>query len=250
MAHPDSSSTGWCSGGHAADRCATYAVLFGALAAAVLCALLMRLLCMPWRTRSGGRRLATTKEAWAHPPPDADGALAPVVAAEARRRSSLADPNLRLSWDRLSYRVSRSHTLLQPSSGAIGPGLWIMIGPSGAGKSTLLGVLAGRKARGVVSGDVRLGGRVAPGATRRALLGYVTQAGILPGTSTVREHLHFHARLRLPWLTADERGALVARALAALQLAPLADRLIGDHYLRGLLAVRSAASASRRSCCR
>lgn len=111
-----------------------------------------------------------------------------------------------LSWEQLGYRVGRER-ILQPSSGRIRPGLWAMIGPSGAGKSSLLGVLAGRKARGASSGRVRLNGEEAAAAARRRRIGYVTQDDVLPGTSTVAEHLHFHAALRLPWLGREERGA-------------------------------------------
>ena len=109
-----------------------------------------------------------------------------------------------------------------------------MIGPSGAGKSTLLGVLAGRKARGEVGGCVRLNGRRASPAVRREMVGYVTQDDVLPGTSTVAEHLHFHARLRLPWLSRSAHALLVARTLACLQLTSKAERLIGDQFVRGL----------------
>ena len=41
---------------------------------------------------------------------------------------------------------------------------------------------------------------------------------MLPGTSTVAEHLHFHARVRLPWLPQEQRAALVASTLTALSL--------------------------------
>ena len=140
---------------------------------------------------------------------------------------------LRLSWEQLSYKVA-NQTVLQPSSGTVGAGLWIMIGPSGAGKSTHLGVLAGRKAHGEIGGCVRLNGYRASPHARCEVIGYVTQDDVLPGTSTVAEHLHFHARLRLPWLSRSERALLVARTLACLQLTNRADYLIGDQFVRGL----------------
>ena len=112
-----------------------------------------------------------------------------------------------------------------------------MIGPSGAGKSTLLGLLAGRKERGTSAGAVRLNGRRASARARRERIGYVTQDDVLPATSTVAEHLHFHAALRLPWLGGEARVQLVRHTMEALQLSKCADRLIGDGnggYVRGL----------------
>lgn len=109
-----------------------------------------------------------------------------------------------------------------------------MVGPSGAGKSSLLGVLAGRKATGVVGGEVFLNGSKASNASRRHLVGYVTQDDVLPGTSTIQEHLHFHAALRLSWLSSDRRSTLVKQVLTALRLDLVAHRSIGDAYVRGL----------------
>ena len=149
------------------------------------------------------------------------------------RAPTTSRETLHLSWDRLSYSVGRQQ-VLPASSGAVSAGLWIMIGPSGAGKSSLLGVLAGRKARGTVGGCVRLNGSKAAPKARRELLGYVTQDDVLPGASTVAEHLHFHARLRLPWLPLSERAALVRSTLEKLQLTGRADAIIGDAFLRGL----------------
>lgn len=43
----------------------------------------------------------------------------------------------------------------------------------------------------------------------RALVGYVPQDDVLPGTSTVWEFLSFHAALRLPRAAPDAQGARV-----------------------------------------
>jgi ABC-type hemin transport system ATPase subunit len=57
---------------------------------------------------------------------------------------------------------------------------------------------------------------------------------VLPGTSTVEEHLLFHAAVRAPALCRDARRALVERVLAALQLGSKAGSAIGDGFVRGL----------------
>ena len=140
---------------------------------------------------------------------------------------------LRLSWRDVSLRV-KGNRILAPSSGVIGGGLWCLIGPSGAGKSSLLGILSGRKEGGRQGGEVLLNGARAAAASRRSLIGYVTQADVLPGTSSVRELLHFHASLRLPRAPADARARLVLSVLDRLQLRAKADARIGDAYVRGL----------------
>ena len=71
-------------------------------------------------------------------------------------------------------------------------------------------------------------------AARRAHIGYVTQEDVLPGTSTVEEHLLFHAAVRTPALGGGARRALVKRVLAALQLGAKARCAIGDGFVRGL----------------
>jgi len=138
-----------------------------------------------------------------------------------------------LSWCDLSYHIANTQ-ILQPSTHGIQPGLHCLIGPSGSGKSSLLGILAGRKARGHVGGQVKLAGRSADASSRRLRVGYVTQEDMLPPTCTIAEHLRFHARTRAPWLSPHQRDDLVASTLAAVSLAHKATDLIGDTYVRGL----------------
>jgi ABC-type Mn2+/Zn2+ transport system ATPase subunit len=138
-----------------------------------------------------------------------------------------------LSWRGVGYAI-RGKQLLPPCSGKLNAGLCAMLGPSGAGKSTLLGVLCGRKRHGEATGEVRIHGYLAAAGVRRARIGYVTQDDLLPGTSTISEHLAFHTLLRCPWLGSQARAALVSSALEAVALTPKADRTIGDGYVRGL----------------
>ncbi|GJN01210.1 hypothetical protein PR202_ga18457 [Eleusine coracana subsp. coracana] len=73
-----------------------------------------------------------------------------------------------------------------------------IVGPSGAGKSTLLEILAGRLAPAAAEGEeLRLDGAVASSAELRRVCGYVTQRDVLYPLLTVRETLHFSARLSL-----------------------------------------------------
>lgn len=74
--------------------------------------------------------------------------------------------------------------------------LLAIVGPSGAGKSTLLEILAGRLQPSPPR-DLLVNGAAADSAELRRVSGYVTQRDVLFPLLTVRETLHFSARLRL-----------------------------------------------------
>ena len=160
-----------------AETCATFAVVWSALAGVLVLALALQLLAVSSRERavrephSSTRLRAVQVAASDELATDAQAAEDPAAATNRTMRTPFLPPErpptlgdwahsvsggghasgapseLRLSWERLSYRVN-GQDVLQPSSGTVAGGLWIMIGPSGAGKSSLLGVLAGRKAHG------------------------------------------------------------------------------------------------------
>ena len=69
----------------------------------------------------------------------------------------------------------------------------------------------------------------------RAISGYVPQDDVLPGTSTVWEHLLFHAMLRLPERTPrEELYRCVVGWANELGLGKVAESRIGDQFTRGL----------------
>jgi ATP-binding cassette subfamily G (WHITE) protein 2 len=121
--------------------------------------------------------------------------------------------------------------------------LFAILGPSGAGKSTLLDILAGRpSANRVVGGSIRVNGAVADAAAMRSLAGYVPQDDVLPGTSTVWEHLVFHATLRIRG-EGDGRGgaetsarirSVVSDTMRSLGIDGVAHAFVGDEWTRGL----------------
>lgn len=85
---------------------------------------------------------------------------------------------------------------------------------SGAGKTTLLNVLNRRNVRQLeVTGDIRLNGAEL-GNEMMTLSGYVQQDDLFVGRLTVREHLWFHATLRMgKHSTNDERDQRVGEVL-------------------------------------
>ena len=127
--------------------------------------------------------------------------------------------------------------ILGDVSGMAGPGsVFAVLGPSGAGKSTLIDTLAGRTPPDrSVRGAIYLDGQVASNLGLRAASACVTQDDVLPGTSTVWEHLLFHATLRMP--SGTSTNALrrrVGQTMRDLGIEKLADSLIGDQFSRGL----------------
>lgn len=156
---------------------------------------------------------------------------------------------LTLSWDSICCKVWTTlqqieRRILEGVSGVAGlpPGdvrsgsvLFAVLGPSGAGKTTLLDILSGRKRDMGVTGDIRLNGCQVSASKLRRASGYVLQEDVLPGTSTVREYIMFHARLRLSVGDTNKQvKAHVEQIIEQLGLAKVADSYIGDSMVRGL----------------
>ena len=153
---------------------------------------------------------------------------------------------LALSWHDVSYTPEGSSweapsCVLHDVSGvaahscAESTGLCAILGPSGAGKSTLLDVLSGRLSGRCVRGTVRVNGQIASAEALRSISGYVPQEDALPSTSTVLEHLLFHAALRLPrQMGREQRERRVCELVTRLGLQKVAGGTIGSASRRGL----------------
>lgn len=77
-----------------------------------------------------------------------------------------------LTWEHVKYTVpigkKQTKLLLDDISGFAKPGfLCALMGSSGAGKTTIMDVLARRKNRGTIEGDVRVNGEVQDDSFRR-----------------------------------------------------------------------------------
>ena len=92
-------------------------------------------------------------------------------------------------------RVRRGGKLVLPGvSLDIRPGIVTgLLGPSGSGKSTLMRAIVGVQI--VESGEVTVLGGPAGSPENRRRVGYVTQAPSVYGDLTVRENLHYFARI-------------------------------------------------------
>ena len=148
-----------------------------------------------------------------------------------------------LAWRDIHYTVQVEkdgkqvpRKLLTGISGYARAGqLTALMGSSGAGKTTLMDVIAGRKTAGVIEGEILVNGYPKITATFNRMCGYVEQTDNHLASQTVREALHFSAKLRLPRsVTEEQRHAFVSEVLDILELTPIADRVIGDVTMPGL----------------
>eukprot|EP00123_Amoebidium_parasiticum_P016558 comp23492_c0_seq1/m.39325 comp23492_c0_seq1/g.39325 ORF comp23492_c0_seq1/g.39325 comp23492_c0_seq1/m.39325 type:complete len:840 (-) comp23492_c0_seq1:149-2668(-) len=134
-----------------------------------------------------------------------------------------------------TYGPSRK-IILRNVSGVFRPGtLTAIMGPSGCGKSTLLNVLADRQPSGpVVTGDIKVNGQER-GIFYKRVAAYVMQSDALFPCLTVREHLTYTAQLRVPpTVSPVQKAQRVEQVLAMVDLQPVADRKIGNEWIRGL----------------
>jgi ABC-2 type transport system ATP-binding protein len=107
-------------------------------------------------------------------------------------------------------RVRRGGRLVLPGvSVEIHPGVVTgLLGPSGSGKTTLMRAVVGVQI--VESGEVTVLGEPAGSPENRRRVGYVTQAPSVYGDLTVRENLHYFARvLGVPDERIDEAVGIV-----------------------------------------
>ncbi|KAL9128565.1 MAG: hypothetical protein Q9175_007501 [Cornicularia normoerica] len=147
-----------------------------------------------------------------------------------------------LSWHNITVTVSDRKTkaskqLLDDVYGEVKAGeLLALMGPSGSGKTTLLNTLARRStSSGCTTGTVLTNGTHLPQSAFREISSYVEQEDALIGSLTVRETVHFSARLSLASsVTKRERLARVDDLLKAFGLTDQAHTLIGTPLRKGI----------------
>ncbi|XP_064633854.1 broad substrate specificity ATP-binding cassette transporter ABCG2-like [Lineus longissimus] len=133
--------------------------------------------------------------------------------------------------------------ILRNVEGVFKPGMNAILGPTGSGKSSLLDVLADRKDRSGLEGNVLIDGHRMPDDFK-CRSGYVVQDDLIMGTLTVRENLHFSAAMRLSSdISAKEREDRVNAIIAELNLEKCADTKIGTAFIRGV------SGGEKKRCC-
>ncbi len=133
------------------------------------------------------------------------------------------------SWWPFCRSNTTQRCILNNVSGVAEPGtLTAIMGASSAGKTTLLNVLTSRNLHGVTyDGKILVNGQDV-GYGIRAIAAYAQQRDAFIGTLRVREHLWFHARLRMDRNIPDaDRKIRVDEVLDETGLRKCADTFIG-----------------------
>ncbi|KAN0024104.1 hypothetical protein ACTFIV_008500 [Dictyostelium citrinum] len=132
-------------------------------------------------------------------------------------------------------KIEKEITILSNVSGIIEKGEMVgLFGPSGSGKSTLLDILANRKSTGTITGKILVNGKEIGDAYKK-YCSYVTQDEILLQTSTVEETLKFHADLRLPGLSEQDKWKIVQQVIKDIGLTKKTKCKIGGILPGGMI---------------
>jgi ATP-binding cassette, subfamily G (WHITE), member 2 len=134
----------------------------------------------------------------------------------------------------LSSFEKKTKRILVDINGIFKPGMNAILGPTGCGKSSLLDILADRKERHGLEGQVLMNGK-AQTADFKYRVGYVVQDDIVSGTLTVRENLLFSAHLRLSKsISRETKKNIVNQVIEQLGLEKCADMKVGTEFIRGI----------------
>jgi ATP-binding cassette subfamily G (WHITE) protein 2 len=124
--------------------------------------------------------------------------------------------------------------ILYNISGIFKPGMNAILGPTGSGKSSLLDILADRKDRRGLEGEVFMDGEPQT-SDFKYRVGYVVQDDIVSGNLTVRENLIFSANLRLSEnVSSTDKNAIVDEVIGQLGLEKCAESKVGTDFQRGI----------------
>ncbi|CAF4539458.1 unnamed protein product [Rotaria sp. Silwood1] len=134
----------------------------------------------------------------------------------------------------LPFLKKKHKQILYDINGIFKPGMNAILGPTGSGKSSLLDILADRKDRNGLDGQVLMDGQIQT-VDFKYRVGYVVQEDTLSGTLTVRENLRFSANLRLSKkFSRETKSTIVEQVIEQLGLETCADTRVGTEFLRGI----------------
>ena len=169
--------------------------------------------------------------------------VGPVLSANADDEPSLSqeapiadEDRITLSWSGISVQSrvkgpnkTPAKKILTDVQGIVHPcSLMALMGASGAGKTTLLNILNFQNRRGLnVSGKIMINGHEVDQKQMSDVSVFVQQADIFVGTLTVREHLMFHAKLRMLMSTSKEVRNRVEDVMVQMGLKKCENVLIG-----------------------
>ncbi|KAM0754863.1 hypothetical protein T439DRAFT_309694 [Meredithblackwellia eburnea MCA 4105] len=141
-----------------------------------------------------------------------------------------------LQFSNLTYSLPNGRVVLDSITGSVQPGeIMAVIGASGAGKSTFLDLLARKRKKGTVSGDILVNGKQVGDAEYRRVVGFVDQEDTLMGTLTVYETVLCSALLRLPReMSFADKKMRVLETMHELGILGIRDSRIGESGQRSI----------------
>ncbi|EXJ89743.1 hypothetical protein A1O3_02810 [Capronia epimyces CBS 606.96] len=172
----------------------------------------------------------------------ADGQETNARAGDANRTVTVTLDHFGLEIERRPFKSNLTKRIFKSINTTFEPGvLNVIMGPSGSGKSSCLNAMARRLSGSVrvkysSSGRMLLNGATATDDVVTSICSYVPQddSALLP-CLTVRETLHFAARLRLPaFLSHEQKVQRAESVLLQLGLKDCADTLVGSDMVKGI----------------
>jgi len=155
----------------------------------------------------------------------------------------LWDQQMIVEWSKLNVRVKlpkrkvakgeppppTHKEILKDVDGAATAGsLTALMGASGAGKTTLLNVLNRTGTKNLeVSGTINVNGETVSPTVMSRISGFVQQEDLFMGTLRVKEHLKFHANLRMKGRTKAEKQEKIEWVMQKVGLKKCEDSIIG-----------------------
>lgn len=170
------------------------------------------------------------------------GSSGDVLRVPDARPADIADDDsvdeVQLDLEDGAYSV-KAKQILQGASISFRSGEMVAImGASGAGKTTLLDILSRRDKEGIVEGTLAINGERIDRSNEpifKRLVGFVAQSDNLIPALTVRQTIHFAAKLKLPAAIPDDViHELVEDVIAKLHLTRCVDTPIGSDTSRGV----------------
>lgn len=136
------------------------------------------------------------------------------------------------TWKHIDYTVTlpnkEKKQLLDDVSGYVKSGqLVALMGSSGAGKTTLIDAITQRKTTGDLSGQIYVE-KSPQDSNFKSITAYCEQLDVHNEMSTIREAIHFAAKLRQPReIPLEEKYEFAEKVIDLLELRPIADAIIG-----------------------
>eukprot|EP00397_Hematodinium_sp_SG-2012_P023072 GEMP01023950.1.p1 GENE.GEMP01023950.1~~GEMP01023950.1.p1 ORF type:complete len:661 (+),score=141.06 GEMP01023950.1:215-2197(+) len=135
---------------------------------------------------------------------------------------------LGVSWRSIKFKSGETEILKDVHGSAPAGNVLAIVGPSGAGKTSLMNLLAGKFVGGVTSGIISFSttdmlqtvdvDTLRSSPIMRDHISLVEQFDIFIPELTMREHLHFHARIRLRKQSSSDRAEAVERVAILLRV--------------------------------